>query len=750
MSGIDAAAIVPTTGRRPAFLRRALASVLAQSLPPREILVVVDGAEDQLADVRAQVEGLSCRVIAVGAARGAGAARNAGARVTRARYLCFLDDDDLWKPGYLAAVFAEGPDFDLALTAFEKHNREGARPEKVPPETLDAEAFLVANPGLRGSNLILTRELFAAAGGFSEDLPSFNDMDFGLRLVAARPRGYRRITVPLVEYHAHEGERLSRRGAAAIPAGLERFLQEHGSRMDHRQEAAFRARALDLWGVDPWAQDTLERRLARAKDEGTLAAHFPGLLHAAETTLLEATCRSDCEVDERQAFIERLCALVEQNGTHSRLRTLRIAVITTDTPGSVERLLASLGRILDRTRWRALQESPLVEILFVRNDQDPEVDEQHAATLRNWPDRRMAIAEDLVPRRLRPLSLTAARAFAFRAVQRRGWAPSPEAPVWFLDEDFCFEVLLPSVDHGFRRASGGALLHRLEALATLHGPRGVDALVGGNSGAAPVPALGTIRRQLLDLDHLPNPRLEAGPMLSAVLRRRDAYYDLTTDTSDEVHAPLLGAWWRAAKEWTWDEVVERMMLGLPVTRPALPSLDGAPSTAWGQLDAAQIAGGNTVLLSPRALRPDAFVQIRWGSVRSRRGDTAWSINCQRSGAKIARVSLPLLHDRAPRRGMPVFEAAVRDALADAMGVGLYETLRALGHVEYREVEHRAGRRLAAVVQNLAVAVARLEMAEQVAMAPRARLLRFLREARDALATARFAGFELVDRLTPDV
>jgi hypothetical protein len=389
-------------------------------------------------------------------------------------------------------------------------------------------------------------------------------------------------------------------------------------------------------------------------------------------------------------------------------------------------------------------------VLFVRNDRDPEVDEQHSATLRAWRKGRISTVEVLVPRPLRPLSLTAARVFAFHAVQRRGWEPSPDAPVWFLDEDFCFEVLLPSIDRGFRRAPGGALLHRLEALATYHGPRGVDALVGGNSGAAPVPALGTIRRQLLDLVRMPNPRVEAGPMLSAVLRRRDAYYDLTTDTSDEVHVPPLRAWWRDAHEWTWDEVVERMMLGLPVSRPALPSLEGAPSTAWGQLDTANIAGGNTVLLSPRALRPDAFVQIRWGSVRSRRGDTAWSINCQRSGAKIARVSLPLLHDRAPRRGMAVFEAAVRDALADAMGVGLYETLNTLGHVDCREVQHRSRRRLAEVVQNLAVAVARLETAEHVAPAPQARLLRFLRDAGQALSAAHFADFEQVDRLMSDV
>ncbi|WP_437991303.1 glycosyltransferase family 2 protein [Sorangium sp. So ce145] len=745
---IDAAVIVPTTGRRPILLRRALASVLAQPLRPREILVIVDAAADAVPGVAAQIAGLPCTVLAVGESRGAGAARNHGARVARTHHLCFLDDDDVWKPGYLTAVFADGPGFDLALTAFEKHNRDGVRPEKVPPETFDAGVFLVANPGLRGSNLVVTRELFWAAGGFSESLPSFNDMDFGLRLVAAQPRRYRRILTPLVEYHAHDGERLSRRGAQAIPPGLEGFLQLHGPRMDHRQEAAFRARAIDLWGVDAWAPAALERRLKQALAAGAIAAHFPGLLHAAETALIEATCRSDTEVDERQAFIDHLCEAFERDGAAPRLRSLRIVVITTDTAGSVAGLLASLQHALERSLWRASAGGPLVEVLFVRNDRDPEVDDEHGATLQTWTDPRIVVAEVHVPRSFRPLSLCEARAFAFRAACERGWKPSPDAPVWSLDEDFRFEVLVPSIERGFRRISGGALLHRLELLALRCGSSGIDALVGGNSGAAPVPALGLLRRQLFDLTSTPAPGVqtsEPGRRLAAWLRRRDPYYDLTTDQSEELWMPLRVAWWRASGAWAWDEVVERLMLGLPVTRPALPSLDEMPPTAWGHLNAATVAGGNTVLLTPRALRPEAFVQVRWGSVRSRRGDTTWCINCRKSGAMIARASIPLLHDRTPRRGTTAREATVRDAVGDALGVGLYETLGTLGRAEQEATRRGARRRLAAVIENLAAATAQLDTpGHPFPREPRTRLLAFLRDVAGALTGVRLDEIEISD------
>ncbi|AKT38308.1 glycosyltransferase family A protein [Chondromyces crocatus] len=707
---IDAAVIIPTRGDRPTFLRRALSSVLAQTTRPREILVVVDGDDARRTEVLSQIDGLPCRVLSTGRPRGAGAARNQGAREARAHHLCFLDDDDVWKPGYLAAVFAEGPGFDLALTAFEKHTHDAIRPEKVPPQELTRTAFLVANPGIRGSNLVLTRALYGKAEGFSEHLPAFNDMDFGLRLVEARPVHYRRICEPLVEYHAHDGERLSRRGASAIPPGMEGFLDAHGPTMDHRQEAAFRARAIALWDVDPWTLPALERRLLRASKAGTLPAHFPGLLHAAETALLEATCRSDDETDAHQAFIDRLSHAFERERGAPRLRRLRLLVITTDTPGSVAGFLASLQTALDRSGWRLGIEGPGIEILFVRNDQDPEVDQAHDAVLRRWTDRRVAITQHDVPRADRPLSLTEARRFAHRAAQHRAWTPSPDEPLWMLDEDFRFEMLVPSNTRGFRLVPGGSLLHRVACLALQHGPRGVDALLGGNSGAPPVPALGTLRRQLLDLATPATPeRLTEGPLhpTAVQLGRRDAYYDLSTDPLPELHVPMRMAWWSRSGAWSWETVVDRLLQGLPVTRPALPWL-GAPASAWGDLEAASVAGGNTLLLTPRVLRPEDFVQLRWGRIRSRRGDTTWCITCQAGGARIARASFPLFHDRTPRKGRPPRESAVHDMIADALGVGLYEALRDTRSLDRPSIEACASRRLAAVVESLGTVITLLK------------------------------------------
>lgn len=84
---------------------RTLASCLAQTEPDFEIVIVDDGSRDQ---TRAAVE-------AVGDARiryiwqenaGASAARNRGAAEARREYVAFLDSDDEFLPGKLAAFRA--------------------------------------------------------------------------------------------------------------------------------------------------------------------------------------------------------------------------------------------------------------------------------------------------------------------------------------------------------------------------------------------------------------------------------------------------------------------------------------------------------------------------------------------------------------------------------------------------------------------------------------------------------------------
>src|SRR5690242_2033878 len=83
--------VVPTYNRA-ATLPRAIDSVLAQSVDDFELIVVDDGSTD---DTDAVLEHFGDRVrVVVQANAGVSAARNAGAAISQAEWLVFLDSDD--------------------------------------------------------------------------------------------------------------------------------------------------------------------------------------------------------------------------------------------------------------------------------------------------------------------------------------------------------------------------------------------------------------------------------------------------------------------------------------------------------------------------------------------------------------------------------------------------------------------------------------------------------------------------------
>lgn len=85
-----------------ATLRRAVASVVAQSRPPAEIIVVDDASTDatrQMVDVLSQeVSNISVRLVRLEVNRGAASARNAGWELATQEFIAFLDADDAWHP----------------------------------------------------------------------------------------------------------------------------------------------------------------------------------------------------------------------------------------------------------------------------------------------------------------------------------------------------------------------------------------------------------------------------------------------------------------------------------------------------------------------------------------------------------------------------------------------------------------------------------------------------------------------------
>ena len=256
----DAAARTPTvsvvipTCNRPALLERALASVRAQTLAPDEIIVVDDGDAHP---VRPRRDGV--RVITNSRPRGASGARNCGAAQARAPLLAFLDDDDEWLPTYLATttalVAAQRLDVLCTDLLYCYDDERGERPGKEAPPALEVRLFLTRNPGLVGSNLIITPAAFAAVDGFDESLLAAEDMDFGIRLSLHGRLRYAPLRERLVRHHQHRRPRLCTPRGEAMRAGIARFFALHGERMDAVQRDRFRDVMTRQWGIDEFGRD---------------------------------------------------------------------------------------------------------------------------------------------------------------------------------------------------------------------------------------------------------------------------------------------------------------------------------------------------------------------------------------------------------------------------------------------------------------------------------------------------------------
>ncbi|HEY4243196.1 MAG TPA: hypothetical protein VGM88_25465 [Kofleriaceae bacterium] len=391
--------------------------------------------------------------------------------------------------------------------------------------------------------------------------------------------------------------------------------------------------------------------------------------------------------DERGAEAMWAVAGAAARFSTPRLERLRFVTITSDAAGSFAAWVQSLRTALDDAGWLR-GSGPDVELLRVANDADPSIDAAH----------RMVSADGITIRVVnidagsRPLPLAEARPFAFRHMQDLGWIPSARAPVWSLDEDFRFDTLAPSPSAMFVRRAGGPLLHRLDAVIARIAADGVDVIIGGNTGAAPVPALGLVLRQIQDLASDIVPGTSSGTPLEVLSQLSDAYYDLAREKAPALRVPLTRAWWRTDGLIEPSEIVGRFQAGLPVTRPALAMPLQHPPSAWSTHDHDGVAGGNTLLLSPRAL--DArFVHVQSGSLISRRADTAWVIDARTRGARVVRACLPLFHDRQRSPESPA--DAAREALADALGVGVYQSMLA-GDASEGSIRARAEGRLAAM------------------------------------------------------
>jgi len=215
----------------------AIDSVLGQTYPRVQLVVVDDGSTDASAEV---IRDYGDRVTALFQEnRGPGPARNRGIAAATGELLAFLDADDYWREDCLRtlqrALSEAGA--DIAYCGWQNMGAPGGRGEPyIPPdyEQMDkVERFLSGCPWPIHACLLRTEQV-RAVGGFDERWTTSMDYDLWLRLGSFK----RLVRVEeVLAFYRHHGESQITRNRARIVKNTWRiqraFVDVHRDAVDH-------------------------------------------------------------------------------------------------------------------------------------------------------------------------------------------------------------------------------------------------------------------------------------------------------------------------------------------------------------------------------------------------------------------------------------------------------------------------------------------------------------------------------------
>jgi glycosyltransferase involved in cell wall biosynthesis len=211
--------IVPTYNRAE-MVRTALESVLGQTVPVHEVVVVDDGSTDSTSEVveavASRAEGVDIVYLRGEHTNRRGEARNRGVEASGGALVAFLDSDDLWKPERIERqldALARSPGTGFAFCNVQRFDENGP----IEPPCLSTSADyngrilgdLLEEPLAVSSTLLVRREVFEAVGGFRE-MRMNEDYELTLRLAAGYPASYVAETLVLMREHPGRVSRSAR------------------------------------------------------------------------------------------------------------------------------------------------------------------------------------------------------------------------------------------------------------------------------------------------------------------------------------------------------------------------------------------------------------------------------------------------------------------------------------------------------------------------------------------------------------
>ena len=191
------------------FLKTTIESVLAQTYPAKEVIIIDDGSIDNSAEV-AMSFGTRVKFIQQ-ENQGVCAARNNGAKIATGDILAYLDSDDIWRPEKLekeVAAFEANKKVGLTscgLRYFNSQNETIVEYAEGMSGRCARDILLYKKPVLNttASAIAIRRDIFEKIGGFDENRELFSAEDREFCYRAAQISELVFIPEILVDYRLH-------------------------------------------------------------------------------------------------------------------------------------------------------------------------------------------------------------------------------------------------------------------------------------------------------------------------------------------------------------------------------------------------------------------------------------------------------------------------------------------------------------------------------------------------------------------
>jgi len=206
----DFSVILPTYNRC-YVLWRAIQSVLAQTYPFFELIIIDDGSNDRTEDLVKKFTDPRVKYIKLKKNQGASVARNFGLKNSVGKYIAYLDSDNQWYPDFLECMHNAFSSYPGKVMFFCKKNyrltiKEKTKSSKVRDEFyghkkyFDLKRLWARKIIIDTNTLVHKKEIIKKVGGWDKRLDFWEDYEFSLRISASYPEGILYLNRALVNY----------------------------------------------------------------------------------------------------------------------------------------------------------------------------------------------------------------------------------------------------------------------------------------------------------------------------------------------------------------------------------------------------------------------------------------------------------------------------------------------------------------------------------------------------------------------